>query len=188
MRKLFLLLALTVCLGIMLAVPASADVPTGIVDQYWTWYPDFRPDANMPGYWVEYINNIDVSAPEWCQDGFALNIFNIEIPGNVKNIWFEVKYETPQTEIARMFVIDPTGAQFAPIDAWISQNGQIVTWQWQLPWQPPCETICFGSDMFYNLEGIELVEVGTQCVPEPGSLFLLLPGAIGLGAFIRRKK
>lgn len=188
MKKIFLLLAIVMIFGVLLAVPASADIPTDIVDQYWIWYPN--PGGDLPGYWVNPVNNLDppTQAPLWGNEGTTLGIFNVQIPENVKNIWVEVKYVLPQTEIAPLTVVDPTGAVFQPIDAWISENGQFVTWQWQLPWQPCYETVNFGCPTFYNLEGIELVEVATQCVPEPGSLFLLLPGIAGLGAFIRRKR
>ena len=188
MRKLWLLASMLMLFSMMFAVPASADIPTDVVDQYWVWYPDHTPGANIPGYWVNPINHIGTPAPQWRDDGLRLDIFNIEIPENVKNIWVEVKYLFPQTEIAPITVIDPKGNVFDPVDAWISTNGQFVTWQWQLPWQPRMETIDFGNPSFFLLDNIELVEIATQCVPEPSSLFLLLPGVVGLGAFIRRKK
>jgi len=182
---------LTVCLGAMLlgmlcSVPVAADVPTDIVDQYWVWYPAQVPGA-VPGYWVGYINDLQVAAPEWstCQTQLVVN--NIEMPNRIKNVWVEIKYVKPQTKMSNLLICDPRGNTYAPEVAWISSNGQFLTWKWTLPWQPACETILFGSTDFYNLKGIELLEVGTQCVPEPAGIALLVSGLIGCG-FLRKRR
>lgn len=173
-------------LGMLCSVPVAADVPTDIVDQYWVWYPAQVPGA-MPGYWVGYINNLQVAAPEWNADKSRLDIFNVEVPNRIKNVWVEVKYVLPQTQMARLVLADPNGKTYFPEDAWISKNGQFLTWKWTLPWQPAKETVMFGSTDFYNLRGIELVEIGTQCVPEPGGIALLVSGLIGCGLVRRRR-
>jgi len=182
---------LAVCLGAILlgmlcSVPVAADVPTDVVDQYWVWYPAQNPGA-VPGYWVGYINDLQVGAPEWSSDQTKLEIFNIEVPNQIKNIWVEVKYVLPQTQMADLKVVDPTGQSYDPVDAWISKNGQFLTWKWTLPWQPAKETVIFGSTDFYTLKGIELVEIGTQCVPEPSGIALLASGIIGCGLLRRRR-
>lgn len=194
MKLLVVLCLAAIAAGMISASPASADIPTDIVDQYWVWFPmPALPNGELssdPGYWVEYINKIDACAPQWGADFTTLCIFNVEQPEHYKNIWVEAKFVAQQTEIANVTVADPQGVVYEPIAAWISENGQMVTWQYQLPWQPCLETVQFGTTDFYNLNGIELLEVGTQCVPipEPTSLLALGSGLACLAGFRLRKK
>lgn len=190
-------LIVTLCLGIMFlgilsVIPASADIPTNVVDQYWVWYPTLNPPKNAdPGYWVNYINKLGVCAPVWENNKTKLDILNIEQPNYTKNIWVEAKFVTPQTKIADLHITDPSGVTYNPVNSWISINGQIVTWQWTLPIQPSYETVKFNNKDFYNLKGIELLEIGTQCspVPEPSCILAFGSGLIGLtGLVIRRRK
>ena len=188
-KRMWLVLALLLgVLGMFSAVPAGADIPlaTVQVDQYWTWN---RGGPGSPNFWIEEINLINAAQPVWNpvdektgrELGFAtLWLDNIEIPGQSKNIWVEVKFHSSPTPIPALWVEDPNGEMYAPWQSWISTNGQFTTWQWQLDWQPEWEYIQFNSTDYYYFGGdIELVEVATQCVPEPMSIML---GALGLGA------
>jgi hypothetical protein len=188
-------LIIKVCIGIMLlgilcTIPAAADIPTNIVDQYWIWYPmpDFIPDPVEPGYWDNPINHLGVTHPVWGINHTTLNINNVFNQDKVKNIWIEVKYVLPQTQMANLTITDPNNVIYEPVDKWISINGQYLTWQWQLPWQPDLETVNFGTTDFYNLNNIELVEVATQCVPEPGCVLVLVTGVVGLAGLKLRRK
>jgi hypothetical protein len=200
-------LIIKVCIGIMLmgilcAMPAAADIPTDIVDQYWVWYPmpAFVVNPTEPGYWVNPINHLGVAHPVWGANQMNLDINNVFKPNNTKNIWIEVKYVLPQTEIANLTIADPLGNIYAPVETWIgsksltqpngSISSQFVTWKFHLPWQPDLETVNFGTTDFYNLRGMELLEVGTLCtsIPEPGSLLALGTGIVGLAGFVIKRR
>lgn len=189
MRHTVILCVGIMLLGILCSVPAAADVPTNLVDQYWVWYP-MPPGvpSNDPGYWVNPIDKLGLPDPVWAQDFTSVWVPNRAVPDRVKNIWVEVKYLFPQTQMADLLVCDPAGVAYKPHTQWISTNGQFLTWQWTLPYQPESETIAFGGTDFYFMRGIELVEIGTQCVPEPGSILALACGCAGLVGFVRRRK
>jgi len=187
-KRMWLVVALLLgVLGILSAVPAGADIPTNIVDQYWTWN---RGAPGTPNFWIEQINKINTVQPVWNPKdatgqelGYAtLWLDNKEIPDWHKNIWVEVKFVLPRTEVPTLTVKDPNGVVYTPSKTWLggtTGSSQFTTCQWQLPWQPDWEYIQFDSFDYYRLNGIEIVEVATQCVPEPMSIML---GALGLGA------
>lgn len=189
-KRMWLVLALLLgVLGMFSAVPAGADIPTDIVDQYWTWN---RGAPGAPNFWIEEINLINTQEPVWMDNASGkktvLWLDNIEIPNQVKNIWVEVKFGLPQLEVREMVVEvlkQGVWTSYDPWKTWIGSEGsgatasQFTTCLFKLDWQPAWEYIRFDNEDYYNLNRIELVEVATQCVPEPMSIML---GALGLGA------
>ena len=176
----------------MLALPANADIPTGIVDQYWVWYTGTVPP---PAGWQEYVNKIHVSAPVWTDlDGLDfLQVSNVANPGFTKQVWVEIKFVNPVDPLAlpRLGLYTDTYEFFNPTSVIVSDARQFVTWKWDLPYQPPLEYIAFDSadyKIFNPEHPVEVVEVATKCVPEPMSIML---GGLGLatcGAFRRFRR
>jgi len=183
-KRMWFVMALVLgILGMFSAVPARADIPTNIVDQYWV-YTTGSP--GQPNFWTMEINKINAQQPQWKTDQLGketvLWVDNIAIPNQTKNIWVEIKFVQPQTVVPTLTVTDPRGQVYNPSATWLggtTGSSQFTTAMWALPYQPAYETIQFDSENYYNLNGVEVVEVATQCVPEPISIML---GTLGLAA------
>jgi hypothetical protein len=192
-KRMWLVMALLLGLVCMLsALPAGADIPTNLVDQYWYWDTSgWHKSVAVP--------NTGFDQPVWNPGGATganglgfdvLWLDNKFVPDRVKEIWVEVKWVTPQNQVRPITVADPNGVVYTPWRTWIgslpgSPTSQFTTAQFRLTWQPDWEYIRFDSTDYYNLNGIEVVEVGSRCVPEPMSVML---GILGLSSIVGFRK
>jgi hypothetical protein len=80
-------------------------------------------------------------------------------------------------------VVGPTSAQLSP------DCGQVL-FTWDLPIQPGWEELLFPSALdYYWLDGrVASWDVATLCVPEPGTLVLILMAGLGLLVYARRRR
>lgn len=188
-KRMWLVIAL---LGMFSALPARSDIPTDIVDQYWYRNPESG--------WHNPINKINAATPVWNPNGMGNETLWVDnvliIPDQVTNIWVEIKFMTMQTQVHPITVQDPNGIVYTPWKTWLgvedkgSTSSQFTTSKFQLPWQPDWVYIQFDSTVYYNPfeSPIEVLEIATQCVPEPMSIMSLMFGIIGLGSVAGFKK
>ena len=193
MKKYLQLMVVAVAVGMLgLCTTAVADIPD-YVDYHATW------DAS--GWTVEGCCAELYGDPEWKND-WTLWVPNVHIPEWIKYVWLEIEwnYEVPSTAPGigiEAGIKDPPGGSvdIYPCpdnpDPYRNVDGDGWTYCWIIEPQPDWEEFYFDSAQYHNLGGgVRSVEVGTYCIPEPGTVSLLLIGSLMLGvvAVIRRKR
>jgi hypothetical protein len=149
-------------------------------------FVDFHVSTTDGTNWtvVKNLNDYDVP-PVWQNENKDLYIDNEEVLANTKELWFEIEYttEVPAT-LPLIELIDPeSGVSLVGI----TTNGLNVTWQWHIIPQPAYEVISFPDTDIYNMVGIDKLEVGTYCTPEPATMSLLAIGGLAMLKRRRRK-
>lgn len=179
--------------SILFAMSAAfGDIPDN-VDYYLIW--DGKPGA---GAFDIPKNVYDYDPPRWEADLQTLFVDNQEIPNNIKHIWVEVEWismlNLPSSPPDIQLGVAGDLTTFAPVP---TSSGLGWTWHWTVDPQPPYEFIQFPDKGYWNLGqeidetepyymGVDIVEVGTLCIPEPATLLLLALGCMGL--VLRRKR
>ena len=174
-----------ICLALC-CFPATADIPHS-VDYHASW--DGLPPFGG-GAWDIVNDDLSYGTPLWDPDGqddfTRLLVPNEQQLNKHKLVWVEVEYwrlvpsAQPQIDLLADGEVSFLGAvkqgEFPDAGSW--------TLQWMIDPQPPREFIQFPNTDFYNANSLDnsitLVEVGTDCIPEPPTLGLLVLGFTGI--------
>ena len=165
-----------VALLLILISPAFADVPANAT-YWWIW---------SGGSWTQRANLINADAPEWL-DPQSLLLHNVAQPDLVKYVYVEIKWTYAEPEelgplsLMAGGLVSGTYHQTTP-------NKRFSTWIWTITPQPEREVVFFPDARFHDMYQIDEFEVGTVCVPEPGTVALLTSGLCVLGMVYRRRK
>jgi hypothetical protein len=99
-----------------------------------------------------------------------------------KDVWTQLTWWSGQTGITPSVFVDGHESQLIETvpthDGWMQS-----TWYYVLPYNPPVETVHVTG-----LVNVGELVVDTICIPEPSSLALLAMGALGLAAFVWRRR
>ena len=191
-RKLIMKRLTIICIFVLMFVLsgiAVGDIPAN-VDYHAIW------DGNAgAGAWNIPKNMYGFDDPVWQADHKNLLVDNQEFPDWIKHIWVEVEW------------ISMLGMPAVPPDIRLGVAGSVVTfppvptasgmgwtWHWTVDPQPPCEFIQFPDTGYWHLgqivneqepyyAGVDIVEIGTLCIPEPVTICLL-----GLGGLLLRRR
>lgn len=164
-----------VALLFALVLPVYADVPADAT-YWWVW---------TNGVWTERANLIDADAPEWL-DSQTLLLHNAAQPDMVKYVYVEIKWTYAEPDDLGPLSLQSDGSVVGP-SYYTSPNKRFSTWIWTITPQPEWERVLFPDTRFYDMYQIDEFEVGTVCVPEPGTVALLTSGLCVLGMAFRRK-
>ncbi len=168
-------LLLVVAVLFTLISPAFADVPANAT-YWWIW---------SNGVWNQRANLINADAPEWL-DSQTLLLHNAARPDLVKYVYVEVKWTYAEPDGLGPLNLQSTGSVVGPSHQ-TTPNKRFSTWIWTITPQPEWETVLLPDARFHDMYQIDEFEVGTVCVPEPGTLALLTSGLCVLGMVYRRK-
>lgn len=153
---------------------ALADIPENV---------DFHAEQTTAGMgnWVILKNILEYDDPHW-QDivpRTELYVDNLLVPDLYKDVWFEAEYSGQVPDpLPELLIFDPAQGvtPFEPV-----VDGTHVTWHWLIYPQPGHEIIRFPDQSFYDLEGLDKIEVGTYCfIPEPATVSLLALGGLAM--------
>ncbi len=191
--------------SLWLAGLAAADIPA-YVDFWAEQTAQYHPLGN-PNPWTIHKNLYGYVAPVWnaVQPYSELTIDNQYVSTNYKELWLEIHLdevlaEVPfDVEVTADTTQGPVSITAAPVDFSTDLVGgtTTITWMWTLNPQPGWEKLAFVGEnivddvsylydlnvgqFFYDMAKgphITSIEVGTFCVPVPGSLLLC---GVGLG-------
>jgi len=160
---------------------AFADVPPW-ADLWWT----IGPGDNQ---WTVLNNSTGqvVNPPEWDLTGQKLTVHNVALPDNIKTFWLEIKWNK-----VNHVVLDPVltaDGQVTSLGVVTSPNTGWTTWTWTIRPQPWAEVLDFGAPGMRDVITRDMAqfEVGSKCVPEPGTIFAAL-SILGPVGFVFRKR
>lgn len=173
MRTTVAMLFVVSCLILPCGV-ALGDIPPGMDYHYkheqpgignWVQVIDWDPPLGPlgPPVWEDEPNNPRV----------LLEIPNIAAP-LTKHLYLEIDYVSrinfPTDPNTLLTIVNTPGA-IDLVD--VVDNGSVsLTWHWTIRPQPDEETIKFPSIDYYDLVGMDRIEVGTRCIPVPAAGFV----------------
>jgi hypothetical protein len=164
-----------------------ADLPDdALLDYHIAW-------TNSAGQWDVIKNLYGYDEPLWTNSNLAVLIDNEAVPDWYKMVWLEVDWASTNSWPTDLNAIELSTELSSTVTLEsITQNttNAAITWVWTIDPQPGWETITFPSTSYHDLTGIDRIDIGTFCIPEPSTMMLVGFGiaALALRAHRRRSK
>lgn len=143
-------------------------------------------NPNQGGTWTYIKNDLNVGLPTWEPNGTTLTIPNSQDLTKKKDLWLEVDYLAGTRPAVAPNIPLPTSgigiAQAFPPVAGVND----WTYHWLITPQPQSEQLSLPPT-FFTLQGIDQLEIGTNCTPLPEPT-ALAGGGLWLIGFARRNR